>query len=290
MRLLFALHATLRRKSRRIVVGRSAREHAQHSIISRLDRIADFARITSTRSFRMAKASASGYLRLRSAGHRGATTGAVRMLSDDRSSDPRVKAQTAVPVCGSCGRKRLAKTLNCVFCGAWMPEPLQHDSILKSSAAPRRKARVSRKSPPSWSKVDRVAGSDGSDEMAAVVAMKPGIVQFETPRHQWDLVRFQINGEPIHLRRCAWCDEVTHSLKAFNLPKFLIIPVSHFHYHMYETEPTEACPRCMRTILLKYLACQIITANILWPILVLPIYAFYFVLTFRKGFRGQHHS
>jgi len=119
--------------------------------------------------------------------------------------------------------------------------------------------------------------------MAAVAGPTPGTLQFEEPGHHADLSQLRVNGELIDVRRCSWCDDLTDNLKAFNLPKYALIPLFIVNYHMHETEPVEACPGCMRRILLKYLACQIITAKIVWPILVLPIYVFYFVLTFRKG-------
>jgi hypothetical protein len=164
-----------------------------------------------------------------------------------------------------------------------MPQAPRHESTLRSPVATRRERRVARKSPPPWSKADQLAGFDESEETAAVAGSASGTHQIEESAHQTDMSQFDVNGELIDLRRCSWCDELTQSLKAFNLPKLFFIPIPHVHYHMHETDPTEACPGCMRWVLLKYLACQIITANVLWPILVLPIYLVYFVRTFVKG-------
>jgi hypothetical protein len=124
---------------------------------------------------------------------------------------------------------------------------------------------------------------DQAEETTSDASPTPGTHSFEEPEHKGDLPHTGSTDERSDLRRCSWCDESTHSLKAFNLPKFFFVPVPHFHYHIHETELNEACPGCMRWILLKYLACQIITANVLWPVLVLPFYVFYFALTFRKG-------
>jgi hypothetical protein len=55
---------------------------------------------------------------------------------------------------------------------------VRHDSTLKSSAAALRKRRVSRESPPLWSKADQLAGYDESEEMAAVAGPTPGTLQF----------------------------------------------------------------------------------------------------------------
>ncbi len=172
-----------------------------------------------------------------------------------------------------------------------MPQALRQNSTPSSSAAAPRKMRISRGSPPLGSKADQIAGYEESEETAALAGPLTGATHLGEPEHQSDLTELRVNAELIDLRRCSWCDESTQSLKAFNLPKFLLIPLHSVHYHVHETDPTEACPGCMRRILLKYLACQIITANILWPFLVLPIYAFYFVLTFRKGHsRGDPES
>jgi hypothetical protein len=164
-----------------------------------------------------------------------------------------------------------------------MPQAPAHDSTLRSSASARPKSQVFRYSHPPWSEADQIAAYIESEETEADTGPTSGTLSLEEPEQEADLSQIGVNGERIDLRRCSWCDELTHRLKAFNLPKFLIIPLHHFHLHDFETERNEACPGCMRRILLKYLTCQIITANILWPVIVLPIYVFYFALTFRKG-------
>ncbi len=163
-----------------------------------------------------------------------------------------------------------------------MPQAPGHDSTLRSPAAAPPLIRVFSELPRPWSKADHLAQSDESKQTPAVASPTPGTDPFEEPEHEADLSHIGLNGEWIDLRRCSWCDELTHSLKAFNLPKLFFVPVC-VHYHIHETELNEACPGCMRWILLKYLACQIITANILWPFLVVPVYLFYFALTFHKG-------
>ncbi len=154
-----------------------------------------------------------------------------------------------------------------------MPQAPRHHSTLTSRAAAPPLIRVFSKSHPPWSKADQIAQSDESKETPAVISPTPGTDPFEEPEHEADSSQIELNGEQIDLRRCSWCDELTPSLKAFNLPKVFLIPII-VHYQVFETEPNEACPGCTRWILLKYLACQIITANILWPVLVLPVYIF----------------
>jgi hypothetical protein len=163
-----------------------------------------------------------------------------------------------------------------------MPKAPAHDSTVRSPAPAQPIIRVFSESPPHWIKADQRDRLKESDETASVARPAPGTLAFEEAEHQADVYQLGPNGELIDLRRCSWCDELTHSLKAFNLPKFFLIPVV-VHYHIHETERNEACPGCMRWILLKYLACQIITANVLWPVVVLPFYVFYFALTFRMG-------
>jgi hypothetical protein len=182
--------------------------------------------------------------------------------------------------CPACGRKRLARTPNCVFCGARMPEPPRRNPTLGPAAALQPQKRGSSASPPFGKKADQPAAHGESDQPVPAAGPIPITGQPEEPWHQTNLY---VNDERIDLRRCPWCDEFTHSLKAFDLPKFLIIPVHHFHYHLYETDPTEACPRCMRGFLIKFAACNLLTANVLWPVIVLPWYVYHFVLTFRKG-------
>ena len=163
-----------------------------------------------------------------------------------------------------------------------MPQAHAHDSTIRSPASEQPIIRVFSESPPPWIKADQAARLDESEETPAVSGQTPDTDSFEEPKQHAVLFRIGPGDELIILRRCSWCDEFTPSLESFNLPKFFFVPVI-VHYHIFERERNEACPGCMRWIVLKYLAIQIITANVLWPFLVLPFYVFYFALTFRKG-------
>jgi hypothetical protein len=67
----------------------------------------------------------------------------------------------------------------------------------------------------------------------------------------------------------------------FALPKVLCL---HFVFCLkVETEPIVACPGCMRWYITKFLLCNLITANVLWPVVSLLPSLYFLAMTFRKG-------
>lgn len=68
--------------------------------------------------------------------------------------------------------------------------------------------------------------------------------------------------------KCPVCGAYTHSLKLYNLPKLDLFALF-FRYHIDDV--FICCPSCMRRkILLRGFTYNILTANIIWPFIVLP--------------------
>jgi hypothetical protein len=78
---------------------------------------------------------------------------------------------------------------------------------------------------------------------------------------------------------CPSCHHVTDSLKVYDVVNlgFLFIWVS------VERETLVACLRCMRWRLLQWGGLQVISANLIWPLMVLPTLVFRLVTTLRRG-------
>lgn len=73
----------------------------------------------------------------------------------------------------------------------------------------------------------------------------------------------------VSARPCPRCGDSTTALKAYRLPTFLLflfIAVSFRHGLVV------ACPRCMRKELLRLAAINLLPANLLWFVLLLPWY------------------
>ncbi len=85
------------------------------------------------------------------------------------------------------------------------------------------------------------------------------------------------------LRSCHYCGEETGSLKSFELPKVLCLFLFYIPTLSFETEPISACPNCMRWYIAKFLLCNILTANITWPVLSLLPSVYLFAMTIPKG-------
>jgi hypothetical protein len=85
------------------------------------------------------------------------------------------------------------------------------------------------------------------------------------------------------LRFCGYCGKETGSLKDFELPAVLFVPFPYCPYISAETEPISACPACMRWYITKFLLCNIVTANVLWPVVSLLPSLYLFARTMRKG-------
>ncbi len=83
-----------------------------------------------------------------------------------------------------------------------------------------------------------------------------------------------------HPRPCPRCGASTDSLKAFRLPLFLLfLGVAWSLRH----GTVVACPRCMRRELGRLTLVNLLPANILWLVLLLPWYGVSALRTFKRG-------
>lgn len=82
---------------------------------------------------------------------------------------------------------------------------------------------------------------------------------------------------------CPRCGQQTDSLKGYRLPTFLlfILIAASFKHGL-----VVGCPTCMRKELLKLSLINIIPANILFLVLLLPWYSIAAVLSTTKGHSG----
>ncbi len=78
---------------------------------------------------------------------------------------------------------------------------------------------------------------------------------------------------------CPHCHTQTDSLKYYNMPIFLFLWVAWVSWSKDEI----ACPGCMRGKIAGYCALNIVTANILWPFIILPWTIINLLRTLTKG-------
>jgi hypothetical protein len=80
--------------------------------------------------------------------------------------------------------------------------------------------------------------------------------------------------------RCPSCTAPTASLKRYTMCELLVF-VGIFAFTRRST--CTQCPGCMRKTILTRTAYNLITANLLWPIVVLPWHTVLFCMTYSKG-------
>lgn len=80
--------------------------------------------------------------------------------------------------------------------------------------------------------------------------------------------------------RCPSCSEVTVSLKRYEIIKLLVF-LGVFAYHQRATYTQ--CPSCMRSLLVKNALINLIPANVLWFIVVLPMNTIQLLRSYTKG-------
>lgn len=79
---------------------------------------------------------------------------------------------------------------------------------------------------------------------------------------------------------CPICDKETNALKEFLM---LDEYFSLFVYHRATTITITACPRCMRLEILKRLGTMVLSSNLFWPIVPLPVFSLLLVKTVLPG-------
>jgi hypothetical protein len=178
----------------------------------------------------------------------------------------RADAGTTAPrSCPNCGRKRLARTPTCLFCGKSLPRLADKDQQV--IASPRMLGRQS-----------------GLTKPCSMIRIDDDAVgEIEPLRHP--LFDRLLDGEFLDqdLQVCHYCDKATCSLKQFELPTVLCLFPLDNPYISFETEPLKACPGCMRWYIAKFLLCNIVTANFLWPLLSLLPSLYFLAMTIPKG-------
>jgi hypothetical protein len=194
------------------------------------------------------------------------------LLTVDRA----VAEAPASQPCSNCGRKRLARTPTCLFCGNSLP--VLPDTEHRVIASPKKPGR-----------------QNGLTELLFANRIEDDTVGgIEHVCHP--LFDRQLDGEFLNflnenlhegvdqdLQMCHYCGKETLSLKYFELPKVLCLIAFYVPVMSFETEPINACPSCMRCYIAKFLLCNIVTANILWPPLSLLPSLYFFAMTIPKG-------
>jgi hypothetical protein len=79
---------------------------------------------------------------------------------------------------------------------------------------------------------------------------------------------------------CPRCGQPTDSLKQFRCLSWCLYYIAGA---AWQVEYVRACPGCMRRHLARRTLVNIIPANVLWPVLVLPWTAVLFASTYQKG-------
>jgi hypothetical protein len=67
---------------------------------------------------------------------------------------------------------------------------------------------------------------------------------------------------------CPHCGIQTDSLKTFEFPQLVFLLFA----YSYRIDRVTACPRCLRAYLARWGALSALTANIVWPVLVFPLF------------------
>ena len=82
---------------------------------------------------------------------------------------------------------------------------------------------------------------------------------------------------------CPECHQPTDSLNGYRLPTFLLFI---FIAASFKHALVVACPTCMRKKLLRLGLINLLPANLLWLVLLLPWYSLAAVMTTRPGHSG----
>ncbi|MFT5355929.1 MAG: hypothetical protein ACI9KE_003150 [Polyangiales bacterium] len=86
---------------------------------------------------------------------------------------------------------------------------------------------------------------------------------------------------------CPMCHQQTDSLKVYRLPTFLLF---FFFGASFRKSDIVACPPCMRGKMAKLAVINILPANLLWLILLMPWYSIAALRTLAKGHSSKAHG
>lgn len=67
---------------------------------------------------------------------------------------------------------------------------------------------------------------------------------------------------------CGGCREATPSLKHYQFPWIVFLIVT----YTFHTDAVAFCPRCLRSYMRRWAWVSLLTTNILWPLIVLPLW------------------
>jgi hypothetical protein len=81
------------------------------------------------------------------------------------------------------------------------------------------------------------------------------------------------------LCKCPRCGADTNSLKVFEFPQITFLVFAHSH----RIEHIAACPSCLRKYLASWGLTSLVSANLLWPIIILPLLISRFFASFLHG-------
>jgi hypothetical protein len=85
---------------------------------------------------------------------------------------------------------------------------------------------------------------------------------------------------------CPVCGADTDSLKTFDFPHVVFLVIAHSH----RVERVTACPGCLRRYLLRWGSLSVVTANLLWPVLIFPLLISRLFASFLPGHRTAKKS
>lgn len=85
---------------------------------------------------------------------------------------------------------------------------------------------------------------------------------------------------------CPVCRTSTDSLKHYEFPQllFLLFGASH------RVDRVTACPACLRQFLFRWAAVSLVTANLLWPVIVFPLFVSRLFASFMPGSVAQRKT
>jgi hypothetical protein len=88
------------------------------------------------------------------------------------------------------------------------------------------------------------------------------------------------DGQQVDLLPCPMCGQPTDSLKHYRYVRWCAFLLAGA---VYQAAEVQACPTCMRAFLRRSLLINVVPANLLWPIFILPWGLILVATSYRKG-------